>query len=81
MDQRWHPVYMSRKTTPVEQAYHSYEMEGLAIVRALAKFRVYLYGMHFKIVTDCKTFEQTLKKKDLAPRVARWALLLEQFDY
>ena len=81
-DQKWHPIYyMSRKTTPAERAYPSYELEALAIIRALNKFRVYLLGISFKIVTDCKAFEQTLKKRDLSPRVARWVLLLEQYNY
>ncbi|KAG6465495.1 hypothetical protein O3G_MSEX015186 [Manduca sexta] len=77
-----HPVhYMSRKTTEAESRYSSYELEALAIVEAVRKFRHYLYGMHFKIVTDCKAFEQTLKKKDLTPKVARWVFLLDEYDY
>lgn len=42
-DNTWHPVsYFSRKTSPEEAKYHSYELESLAIVCALEKFRVYL---------------------------------------
>ncbi|XP_055387616.1 uncharacterized protein K02A2.6-like [Condylostylus longicornis] len=77
-----HPVYYSsKKTTDAERKYSSYELEILAIVEALKKFRIYLLGQKFKLVTDCKAFECTMKKKDLATRVARWALLLEEFDY
>lgn len=72
----FHPVhYMSKKTTPAERKYHSYYLEILAIVAAIKKFRVYLLGIHFKIVTDCFALTMTLQKKDLPPRVARWALL------
>lgn len=39
------------------------------------------YYIKFKIVTDCKAFEMTLRKKDLTTRVARWVLLLEDYDY
>jgi len=81
-DGKLHPVcYMSRKTTEAQRNYHSYELEVLAIVEALKKFRVYLLGLHFKIVTDCAAFTKTLEKKDLATRVARWALLISEYDY
>ncbi|XP_045500836.1 uncharacterized protein LOC123698286 isoform X4 [Colias croceus] len=30
---------------------------------------------------DCSALTMTLQKKDLPPRVARWALLLEEYDY
>lgn len=81
-DGKMHPVYYaSGKTTPAESRYTSYELEVLAIVRALKKFRIYLLGLHFTIVTDCRAFSLTMNKRDLCVRVARWALLLEEFDY
>lgn len=81
-DNAMHPVYYSSdKTTPAEERYTSYELEVLAIVKALKKFRIYLLGIPFKIVTDCRAFMATMNKKDLCVRVARWALLLEEFNY
>lgn len=77
-----HPVYyMSRKTTPAEEKYSSYELEFMAVVKALEKFYNYLHGLKFKIVTDCAAFTQTMNKSELAPRVARWKMLVDQFDY
>lgn len=77
-----HPVhYMSKRTNEAERRYSSYELEALAIVEGVKKFRHYLFGIHFKIVTDCQAFELTLKKKDLTPKVARWVLLLNDYDY
>lgn len=79
-----HPVYyMSKRTTDAESRYTSYELEALAIIEGIKKFRHYLYGNHFKIVTDCKAFQMTLNKKDLAtsPRVARWILFLQDYDF
>jgi len=32
-------------------------------------------------VTDCRAFVTTMNKKDLCVRIARWALLLEEFRY
>lgn len=81
-DQQLHPIYYaSGKTTPAEEKYSSYELEVLAIIRALRRFRVYLLGIPFKIVTDCRAFALTMEKRDLCVRVARWALLLEEFNY
>jgi len=81
-DQQLHPIeYMSRKTTPAEQKYHSYELEVLAVVSALKKWRVYILGCKFKIVTDCKAFSMTMNKNDVPPRIARWAMFLQEFDY
>ncbi|GBN95131.1 Transposon Tf2-6 polyprotein [Araneus ventricosus] len=81
-DKNFHPTYyMSKKTTDAEKKYSSYELEALAVIEAVKKFRVYLLGIPFKIVTDCSALEKTMQKKDLVTRVARWALLLEEFDY
>ncbi|GFT23819.1 transposon Tf2-11 polyprotein [Trichonephila clavipes] len=72
---------MSKKTNTAEKKYDSYELEVLAIINALKKFRVYLLGQHFKIVTDCSAFQKTMQKKELITRIARWAFQLEEFDY
>lgn len=43
-DQLLHPVYYaSGKTTPAEEKYSSYELEVLAIVKALKRFRIHIY--------------------------------------
>lgn len=81
-DKQLHPVYyMSKKTTDAERKLTSYELEVLAVIEALKKFRVYLLGLHFKLVTDCKAFATTLNKKDLSTKVARWILFMEEYDY
>ncbi|GBM82408.1 hypothetical protein AVEN_84833-1 [Araneus ventricosus] len=81
-DGKLHPIYhMSKKTSPVEEKYDSYELEVLAIITALKKFRVYLLGQHFKVVTDCSAFQKTMHEKDLITRIARWALQSEEFHY
>lgn len=81
-DCKFHPVYyMSKKTTEAQMNYTSYELEALAVVEGVKKFRKHLIGIPFTIVTDCLAFEMTLKKKDLVTRVARWVLLLQEYDY
>ena len=80
-DKQLHPVYfMSRKTTPAESRYSSYDLEFLAVVKALDKFRNYLLVLRFKVVTDCAAFRATMAKNELTPRVGRWVMLVEEFD-
>jgi transposase InsO family protein/ribonuclease HI len=82
-DDCWHPVYFfSKTTTPAESKYCSYELEVLAVVKALEKFRVYLMGMRsFKIVTDCSAFQTTMSKKEISPKVFRWTEFLTRFNF
>lgn len=74
-------AYYSRRTTDCESRYHSYDLETLAIVEAVEHFRVYLYGVHFVVYTDCNSVRATALKKDLHPRVARWWIKLQDYDF
>lgn len=79
-DGKFYPVfYFSKRTTEVESKYHSYELETLAIIYSLKRFHVYLQGISFKIVTDC--LRLTLDKRVISPRIMRWCLLLQNYDY
>lgn len=81
-NERRRPVaYFSKVTVGAEPRYHSYELETLAVVKALQYFRHYLVGKHFKVVTDCNALKMTQRKKDLLPRVARWWMYLQDFDF
>lgn len=63
-DNKLHPVsYYSRKTSSEESKYHSYELEALAIVCSLERFRVYIIGIHFIIKTDCNSLKLLAEKK------------------
>lgn len=81
-DVKWHLIfYYSKRTSETESKYHSFELETLATVYALQRFRIYLQGITFKIITDCNSLALTLSKKDLNPRIARWAMDLQSYDY
>jgi len=79
-DQKLPVYYYSRKTKPAERNYTSYELEDLAVVRALEYFRHYLLGIKFKIVTDCAAIKQTIDKTKPRPKIARWIVTLEEYD-
>jgi len=77
-----HPVaYASRQTTAEESRYHSTELETLAVVWSLQKFRTYLIGKKFKVITDCAAVRWTFCKKNIVPRIGRWWLQIMDYDF
>lgn len=81
-DNKMHSImYFSRRTIETESRYHSYELECMAIVYAIERFRVYLQGIKFTVVIDCNSVKLALDKKDINPRISRWYLILQNYDY
>ena len=74
-------VYFSKATSDAESRYHAYELETLAAVYALKKFRHYFVGITFKLVTDCNSLKSAQYKRDLIPRISRWWVYLQDFDF
>lgn len=63
-DEKFHTVaFFSKSTTHAESRYHSFELETLAIIYVLRRFRVYLEGINFTIITDCNSLAMTLNRK------------------
>lgn len=77
-----HPIaYMSRKLNPAQRNYSVTEQECLAAVLSLKKFRGYVEGHAFKIVTDHASLKWLMTQKDLTGRLARWSLKLQGYDF
>lgn len=74
-------AYYSRQTSPEEMHFSSYDLETLAVVSSLQRFRVYLLGIRFEIVTDCNSLRATFEKRDVLPRVARWWNIIQEYDF
>lgn len=72
-------AYASRLMTKSETNYSITGKECLALVWAVKKFRSYMWGMETLIVTEYHALCWLLTKKDLAGRLARWSLQLQQF--
>lgn len=74
-------AYFSQSTNSAESRYHSFELEMLAIVKAVERFHIYLYGLEFTVITDCNALVYAVNKANLNPRIARWTLALQNYRF
>lgn len=74
-------AYFSKATTDAEKRYHSYELETLAIVKAIERFHVHLHCINFKIITDCNSLVLAMRKININLRIARWTLALQNYKF
>jgi len=74
-------MYASKKMLPREQNYSVGEREALAIVWAVNKFHRYLYGQHFILESDHRPLEYLQTSHSKNPRIMRWSLSLQAYNY
>ena len=77
-----HPIaFMSQKLNAAQRNYSVTELECFAAVLGIKKFRAYVEGAPFKVVTDHASLKWLMTQKDLSGRLARWSLKLQGFDF
>ena len=57
------------------------DMEGLAMVYVLQKFRNYLLGGHFNMFIDHSALKYLVNNPVLGEGIFRWLLLFQEFDF
>ena len=78
---REHPIhYASRTLNPAERNYSTIERELLAIIYAVDKFRYYLYGKKFIVITDHNPLVYLKNITLSSERLTRWRLKLAEYD-
>ena len=76
-------LFYSRKCTPAEQNYDTYDWELLVIVESFKQWRHYLKGARHQILVRCddKNLEYFTMTKMLSRRQARWSEILSSYDF
>ena len=78
----WHPIaFFSKKMSPAETRYSTFDRELLAVYLAIKHFRHYLEGRMFHVLTDHKPLTYALNSRSdrHSPRQARHLDYISQF--
>ena len=79
-------AFASRTLTQAEKGYSQIDKEALAIIWAVKRFNIYLYGRQFELVTDHQPLISIFNPEKGIPtmtaaRLQRYALFLAGHDY
>lgn len=82
LTQNKHPVaFLSKTLSPKNQALSVYDKEMLAVLYAIDKWRPYLLGHQFTIITDHQTLKHLLDQRIATPAQHKWLVKLLGYDY
>lgn len=74
-------AFTSRTLKKAELNYHTTEKELIGIIHCLQKFRMYLMGHRFTIITDNKALTFLQKCYLGNARIARWLMSIQEYDF
>ncbi|GBM03940.1 Retrovirus-related Pol polyprotein from transposon 17.6 [Araneus ventricosus] len=77
-----HPIlYLSKKFSNVERKYCTTEKECASIIFAIKRLHYYLDGQNFTIMTDHNPLVWLKSNASSNPRLMRWALALQPYNF
>jgi hypothetical protein len=71
--------YASRKFLDTETRWSTFQQEAATVVWALARFHEYTVGYH--TIVECDHKNISFVKKSVMPQLARWRLILQEYDF
>lgn len=81
-DKKDHPIaFYSRTLSGAERKWSPCELELFAIVAGIQHFKHYLLNTRFRIRADNTGCIAILKKPDMSPRLGRWAMQVQDYDF
>lgn len=82
LTQEGHPIaFYSQKLSPRMRAASTYHREMFAITQAVQKWRQYLLGCKFEIVTDQQPLKALTNQVIQTPEQQRWLTKLIGYDF
>lgn len=73
-------AYHSAKFSPTQRNYSATERECLAVLTGVEKFRPFIDGVEFTVVTDHASLKWLQNLKEPHGKLARWAVRLQAFN-
>ncbi|XGW20173.1 hypothetical protein V3C99_003753, partial [Haemonchus contortus] len=76
-----HPIFFASKgLNKSERNYHITDLEALAVVTALRRFHMFVYGLPIHVYTDHQPLTALFTRSNVSARVLRWALELQAYN-
>lgn len=73
--------YYSKKLNKAQRSYSVTELECMAALLCINKFRPYIELHPFKVITDHASLKWLMSQSNLSGRLARWSLRLQSYDF
>lgn len=76
-------AFYSKKLSATQQKYSATERECLGVILAIERFRHYVEGTVFKVITDAQSLKwlNQVSVEGNSARLVRWAMKLQQYDF
>ena len=74
-------AFASRSLSRTERNYSITQRECLAVIFSIEKFRPFVEGVHFTVVTDHYSLLWLNNLKEPTGKLARWAVKVQQFSF
>ncbi|KAA0056274.1 transposon Tf2-1 polyprotein isoform X1 [Cucumis melo var. makuwa] len=82
LSQNGHPIaFFRQKLSPRVQTKSIYKRELMVVVLAVQKWRYYLLGRRFIIMSDQKALKFLLKQREVQPQFKKWLTKLLAYDF